>query len=219
MSAAPKLSLGGLVLILAGNSMANPPTGFVYDLSDQQLSSLRGRFVSNNGVTFFGIQFVSTLISAQQQQSAMMSINVDTRATQPNMAIRIGGTPQSISSDSTIMSESNNIEGSGVVQVLQLQGTANQSVNQTSLSQPQSNPIPEGQIVGTGQFQQSGSLGQTYYQVSSHYIGYQLKSSDGNVILEQGLRGSDLSKGLLQLNRVNGEGITSINQTKIWFSR
>ncbi len=38
-------------------------------------------------------------------------------------------------------------------------------------------------------------------------------------IEREGLRGTDFSRGLLQFNKVRGDGLQTLNQTRIWFSR
>ena len=70
-----------------------------------------------------------------------------------------------------------------------------------------------------GSYEHQGDLGTATYRVSGNYAGLQLHSSDGRVLLEQSLRGTDFSRGLLQFNKVRGDGLQTLNQTRIWFSR
>nr|WP_258057309.1 hypothetical protein [Aeromonas caviae] len=76
-----------------------------------------------------------------------------------------------------------------------------------------------GHLVQAGSYEHQGDLGTATYRVSGNYAGLQLHSSDGRVLLEQSLRGTDFSRGLLQFNKVRGDGLQTLNQTRIWFSR
>lgn len=205
--------IGLAIPVSATQYQAN--SGFSNEMSDQHLDSLRGRFVSKQGISFFGIQFVSSITHGSATQNAQMNLTIDTRGGQPSMAFKIGdGGEVSSSSQSYDPSQ---IQGSGLVQVVQIQGAANSSVNATTISQQA--PSLQGQTVNPGQYQQSGPVGQVNYFVNAGQVGLQMKSSDGKVLLEQSLRGTAFNKGILQLNSVNGEGISTLNKTQIWFSR
>ena len=207
-------SLGGFAcpLLAAPDPLAHLSDKFAPQLADAELANLRGRYVSTRGINYFGIEFISTLTTAQAQQTASMNLTLSVQQNQPKLDIRIndeGATPTTALSSSPI-------QGSGLVQVMQLAGSGNNSVNQTGIVLTA--PAMAGQSVAAGNYARQGSLGTASYRISGNYVGLQLNSSDGRVQLEQSLRGTDFSRGLLQLNRVKGDGLQTLNQTRIWLA-
>ena len=101
----------------------------------------------------------------------------------------------------------------GLVQVVQLEGAGNSSVNQAGIEL--TTPTMTGHLVQAGKLRApQGDLGTATYRLGN-YAGLQLHSSDGRVLLEQSLRGTDFSRGLLQFNKVRGDGLqTPGNQTR-----
>lgn len=207
-------SLGGIAcpLLAAQDPLALLSDQFAPEMADGELASLRGRYVTTRGISYFGIEFISTLTTAQAQQTAAMNLALSVAQSQPKLDIRIKDAVQA----ATTSPESAPIQGSGLVQVMQLEGTGNSSVNQAGITLTA--PAMTGQTVSAGNYESLGSLGTASYRVSGNYAGLQLNSSDGRVQLEQSLRGADFSRGLLQLNRVRGDGFQTVNQTRIWFS-
>ncbi|MGY3901299.1 hypothetical protein ACW5XF_02340 [Aeromonas lusitana] len=207
-------SLGGVAcpLLAAQDPLALLSDQFAPEMADGELANLRGRYVSPQGISYFGIEFISTLATAQAQQTAAMNLALSVVQNQPKLDIRIQDEVKS-----TVASlQSAAIQGSGLVQVVQLEGSGNSSVNQAGVVVTP--PAVSGQSVVPGNYESQGSLGTANYRVSGNYAGLQLNSSDGRVQLEQSLRGADFSRGLLQLNRVRGDGFQTLNQTRIWFS-
>lgn len=207
-------SLSGVTcpLLAASDPLALLSDQFAPEMADGELASLRGRYVSSRGISYFGIEFISTLTTAQAQQTAAMNLALSVAQSQPKLDIRIKDTIQS----TTTSPESAPIQGSGLVQVMQLEGAGNSSVNQAGIALTA--PTLTGKTVTAGSYESQGSLATASYRVSGNYAGLQLNSSDGRVQLEQSLRGADFSRGLLQLNRVRGDGFQTLNQTRIWFS-
>lgn len=207
-------SLGGVACPLwaASDPLAMLSDQFAPEMADGELANLRGRYVTPRGISYFGIEFISTLTTAQAQQTAAMNLALSVTKSQPKLDIHIKDQVKTTSTSP----KSAPIQGSGLVQVMQLEGTGNSSVNQASITQTA--PIIEGKTVTAGNYEGQGSLGTASYRVSGNYAGLQLNSSDGRVQLEQSLRGADFSRGLLQLNRVRGDGFQTLNQTRIWFS-
>lgn len=224
---------------LAASPLGNLTEHFAPQLQDQELSMLRGRYVGPKGNLFFGIQFVSSMLTAQEQiQTAAMNLTMSVSNNQPDLNISIDNQATSIDNPaSSIDNQATNIatqatptqeapatpsavpsqiQGSGLVQVLQLQGSSNSATNQTDISR--THLTSAGQSVGVGDYQHTGALGTVSYRIASDYVGFQFTSSDGAVRLEQSLRGSDFSRGLLQLNSVSGNDINTLNQAHIWFS-
>ncbi|MGY6037907.1 hypothetical protein [Aeromonas sp. AE23HZ002T15] len=207
-------SLGGVAcpLLAASDPLALLSDQFAPEMADGELANMRGRYVSSRGISYFGIEFISTLTTAQAQQTAAMNLALSVAQSQPKLDIRIEDNVKTTASTP----ESAPIQGAGLVQVMQLEGTGNSSVNQAGIALTA--PAITGQTVTAGNYESQGDLGTASYRVSGNYAGLQLNSSDGRVQLEQSLRGADFSRGLLQLNRVRGDGFQTLNQTRIWFS-
>lgn len=208
-------SLSGIAcpLLAASDPLALLSNQFAPEMADGELASLRGRYITPHGISYFGIEFISTLTTAQAQQTAAMNLALSVVQNQPKLDIRIKDEVKT----ATTSPKSAPIQGSGLVQVMQLEGAGNSSVNQAGITLTA--PVMTGQSVVTGNYESQGSLGTASYRVSGNYAGLQLNSSDGRVQLEQSLRGTDFSRGLLQLNRVKGDGFQTLNQTRIWLSR
>lgn len=208
-------SLGGVAcpLMAASDPLALLSDQFAPEMADGELASQRGRYVTPRGISYFGIEFISTLTTAQAQQTAAMNLALSVVQNQPKLDVRIKDDVKTVTSTP----ESAPIQGSGLVQVMQLEGAGNSSVNQAGIALAA--PVMTGQTVEVGSYESQGSLGTSSYRVSGSYAGLQLNSSDGRVQLEQSLRGTDFSRGLLQLNRVKGDGFQTLNQTRIWLSR
>ncbi|MCH7371580.1 MULTISPECIES: hypothetical protein [Aeromonas] len=207
-------SLGGVAcpLLAASDPLALLSDHFAPELADGELAHLRGRYVSSHGINYFGIEFISTLTTAQAQQTAAMNLTLSVLQNSPKLDIRIKDQIKAVTSTPDTAS----VQGSGLVQVVQLEGSGNSSVNQAGIALTP--PVMTGQIVPAGNYEHQGNLGTASYRVSGNYAGLQLNSSDGRVLLEQSLRGTDFSRGLLQLNRVRGDGLQTLNQTRIWLS-
>lgn len=208
-------SLGGLAcpLLAASDPLALLSDQFAPELADGELANLRGRYVSSRGINYFGIEFISTLTTAHAQQTAAMNLTLSVLQNQPKLDIRIKDAIKAV----TTTPDSAPVQGAGLVQVVQLEGSGNSSVNQAGIVL--TTPAMTGQSVTTGNYESQGSLGTASYRVSGNYTGLQLNSSDGRVQLEQSLRGTDFSRGLLQLNRVRGDGLQTLNQARIWLAR
>ncbi len=208
-------SLGGVAcpLMAASDPLALLSDQFAPEMADGELASQRGRYVTPRGISYFGIEFISTLTTVQAQQTAAMNLALSVVQNQPKLDIRIKDDVKTVTSPP----ENAPIQGSGLVQVMQLEGAGNSSVNQAGIALTA--PVMTGQTVAIGSYESQGSLGTSSYRVSGNYAGLQLNSSDGRVQLEQSLRGTDFSRGLLQLNRVKGDGFQTLNQTRIWLSR
>ncbi|EOD54581.1 hypothetical protein [Aeromonas molluscorum] len=200
--------------LAASDPLANLSEHFAPELGDSELANLRGRYAGPQGIRYFGIEFISTLTTAQAQQTAAMNLTLSVIQNHPNLDIRIKSDAKTAVSAAPAAS---NINGSGLVQVVQLQGSGNSSVNQTGITFTA--PPTTGQSVNAGNYESQGALGTASYRVSGNYAGLQLNSADGHVQLEQSLRGDNFSRGLLQLNRVRGDGLQALNQTRIWLSR
>lgn len=207
-------SLSGLScpLLAAPDPLAHLSDKFAPELADGELAHLRGRYVGSHGSSYFGIEFISTLTTAQAQQTAAMNLTLSVLQNQPKLDIRIKDEVKT----TTVTPDSSSVQGAGLVQVVQLEGSGNSSVNQAGIVL--STPAMTGQSVTAGNYESQGSLGTASYRVSGNYAGLQLNSSDGRVQLEQSLRGTDFSRGLLQLNRVKGDGFQTLNQTRIWLA-
>lgn len=207
-------SLGAFTgpLMAAPDPLAHLSDKFAPELADAELANLRGRYVSPHGINYFGIEFISTLTTAQTQQTAAMNLTLSVLQNKPKLDIRIKDEVKA----TTTTPDTAPIQGAGLVQVVQLQGSGNSSINQAGivLTPP---PIT-GHSVTAGNYEHQGNLATASYRISGNYAGLQLNSSDGRVQLEQSLRGSDFSRGLLQLNRVRGDGVQSLNQARIWLS-
>lgn len=206
--------LGGIAcpLLAASDPLALLSDQFAPQMTDGELANLRGRYVTPQGISYFGIEFISTLTTAQAQQTAAMNLALSVVQNQPKLDIRIKDEVKA----TTTSPDNAPIQGSGLVQVMQLEGTGNSSVNQAGIALTA--PSMTGQSVTAGSYESTGSLGTASYRVSGNYAGLQLNSSDGRVQLEQSLRGADFSRGLLQLNRVRGDGFQTLNQARIWLS-
>jgi len=65
-------SLGGIAspLLAAPDPLAHLSDHFAPELADGELAHLRGRYVSSHGISYFGIEFISSLTTAQAQQTA-----------------------------------------------------------------------------------------------------------------------------------------------------
>ncbi|MFQ2102257.1 hypothetical protein [Aeromonas sanarellii] len=207
-------SLSGIAspLLAASDPLALLSDSFAPELADGELANLRGRYVSTHGISYFGIEFISTLTTAQAQQTAAMNLALSVVQNKPKLDIRIKDEVK----PAVTTPQSAQVQGAGLVQVVQLEGRGNSSVNQTGIEATP--PKMTGNIVPAGNYEHQGDLGTASYRVSGNYAGLQLNSSDGRVRLEQSLRGTDFSRGLLQLNRVRGDGLQTLNQTRIWFS-
>lgn len=208
-------SLGGFAspLLAASDPLALLSDSFAPELADGELAHLRGRYVSSHGISYFGIEFISSLTTAQAQQTAAMNLALSVVQNKPRLDVRIKDEVK----PSTTTPQSTQVQGAGLVQVVQLEGSGNSSVNQAGITLAP--PTMTGQIVTAGNYEHQGNLGTASYRVSGNYAGLQLNSSDGRVLLEQSLRGTDFSRGLLQFNKVRGDGLQTLNQTRIWFSR
>lgn len=217
--------LASLLTGLSGPALALPDPlahlseSFAPQLEDSDLANLRGRYVNSQGIRYFGIEFISTLTTAQAQQTAAMNLTLSVIQNSPKLDIRIKNDPGSTLKSQTQdqAPAASNISGSGLVQVLQLQGSGNSAVNQTGIAMSAQPSV--GQSVAAGHYESQGALGTASYRISGNYAGLQLNSADGHVLLEQSLRGDNFSRGLLQLNRVRGDGLRALNQTRIWLSR
>lgn len=199
-------------LYAAPDPLAHLSDNFAPELADGDLANLRGRYVSANEIRYFGIEFISTLTTPLAQQTASMNLSLGVEQDKPKLNIHIQDGAKATSA--TVNGA--NIQGSGLVQVVQVGGRGNSSVNQASLTS--NAPLIIGQPVTAGNYVSQGSLGSANYRISGNYVGLQLNSSDGRVQLEQSLRGTDFSRGLLQLNRVSGDGLQTLNQARIWLS-
>ncbi|WP_421199776.1 hypothetical protein [Aeromonas enteropelogenes] len=208
-------SLGALPLPLLAVSdpLAQLSDQFAPQMSDSELAGLRGRYVSAHGIHYFGIEFISTLTTAQSRQTAAMNLALSVEQHTPRLEIRIKEGASAVATAPA----SAPVQGAGLVQVMQLEGRGNSSVNLTGIGTTP--PEMAGELVSAGHYQQQGVLGTASYSVSGNYAGLQFSTPDGSVRLEQSLRGTDFSRGLLQLNRVRGDGLQTLNQTRIWFSR
>ncbi|MCX4034043.1 MULTISPECIES: hypothetical protein [Aeromonas] len=208
-------SLGGIAspLLAAPDPLAHLSDHFAPELADGELAHLRGRYVSSHGISYFGIEFISSLTTAQAQQTAAMNLALSIVQNKPKLDVRV---KDEVKPAATPAKEAQ-VQGAGLVQVVQLEGSGNSSVNQAGIELTP--PTMTGHLVQAGSYEHQGDLGTATYRVSGNYAGLQLHSSDGRVLLEQSLRGTDFSRGLLQFNKVRGDGLQTLNQTRIWFSR
>lgn len=148
-------SLSGIAspLQAASNPLALLSDSFAPELADRELANLRGRYVSPHGIRYFGIEFISTLTTAQAQQTAAMNLALSVEQNKPKLDVRIkdevnpaATTPQSAQ-----------VQGAGLVQVVQLEGSGNSSVNQAGIEITP--PKMTGNIVTIGNYEHRGLWG------------------------------------------------------------
>ena len=84
-------SLGGFACPLLADSdpLALLSDHFAPELADGELAHLRGRYVSTHGISYFGIEFISTLTTAQAQQTAAMNLALSVVQNKPKLDVRI----------------------------------------------------------------------------------------------------------------------------------
>ena len=65
-------SLGGIAspLLAAPDPLAHLSDHFAPELADGELAHLRGRYVSSHGISYFGIEFISSLTTRSEEHTS-----------------------------------------------------------------------------------------------------------------------------------------------------
>jgi len=117
----PHLQSGWLCLSAAGRLGSS-------GAAVRQLCPRTGRW--GTGISYFGIEFISSLTTAQAQQTAAMNLALSVVQNKPKLDVRIKDEVKTV----TTTPQSASVQGAGLVQVVQLEGSGNSSVNQAGIT-------------------------------------------------------------------------------------
>lgn len=221
------LLAGSISLAMGSPAWALMPHGIMgAEVSDLELSTMRGKFVDGNQVAFFGVTMSTAWQLADGSQQMMdMHLNVDLANqfapvltvyhTEPGQVVSAGSL-----ADAQLANVSNEglDEASGVVQAIQVAGDGNDVTNDVLWSingRGVSGPSDDSNLVtGTGvQTYQSDNGAITQVTVGHNQIGYEINIPGVGRIV-QSLNGNDV-RGLLQSAQLDSSMNRVTNGTSV----
>ncbi|MGO1246991.1 MAG: hypothetical protein ACTHY5_08750 [Oceanisphaera sp.] len=217
--------IAGLLALTSAIGMAQAtevPTLFTNNevgvlLSDEVLGAQRGKYMAANSRShYFGIEFITTIAGPGNTMITNgMQLNVNLASNQPTISTYSSAGDVSTSESGQHNTNSNAPNGSGVVQVAQIAGNANQGINDFMLLS--GGMSPQGTVLNKGHYRVNTFNGHTVsYQFNGSGIGMEYTSQDGHVTAAQTVRSGDGNKGFLQQFSINGNHKLLSNQAKIY---
>lgn len=182
-------------------------------LSDDILGAQRGKFVAGPNAHYFGIEFITHLTGPNGNIITNgMQLNVNMSRQQPKASVNIYTDGAKAAPHHSMPDNSPN--GSGIVQVAQVAGSANIGIN--DLSFQHGIMATKGSPLTPGYYQVSLPSGIAHYEFTTNGLGMSYTSTDQKINATQMVRSSKGNQGLVQqLNIADSNRLLS-NEAKFY---